>query len=268
MADGWRPLVLGGIVLVVILTPVFRGAEPAASEESSVAPAAAQQEPAPTPTESSVSQDSADSAPVSEVDGVGTRLLAGGGGAKTVALTFDDGPHPKYTEQVLALLRDRGVVATFCIVGKPASTHPDLVRAIVADGHVLCNHTVSHDIGLRHKSDGVIAGELENTQAVMLGATPDADIRFFRAPGGAFAENINAAAAALGLTPLGWSIDTRDWGKPGASAIRDTVFSQIHPGAVVLLHDGGGDRAQTVSALPEIIDGLVERGYTFVVPET
>ena len=167
-----------------------------------------------------------------------------------------------------AVLRDRNVVATFCLVGGPARSNPDLVKAIVADGHVLCNHTVDHDMGLRHKSDGEITSDLEDTQAAILAAAPDADIRFFRAPGGNFATNLNSTAATLGFTPLGWSIDTRDWQKPGAAAIRDTVLTQIHPGAVVLMHDGGGDRSQTVSALPEIIDGLAELGYSFVVPST
>lgn len=262
-------MALGGIVLVVILTPAFRDAEPAVPEEPSITPAAAEQDSEPAPTDPpAVAQTAADGAPVPEVDGSGTRLLAGGDGAMSVALTFDDGPHPKYTEQVLAVLRDRDVVATFCVVGDPVRSNPDLVEAIVADGHVLCNHTVSHDMGLRHKSDGAITSDLEQTQDAILAAAPDADIRFFRAPGGNFAESLNSTAAAAGFTPLGWSIDTRDWRKPGATAIRDTVLTQIHPGAVVLMHDGGGDRSQTVAALPEIIDGLVELGYTFVVPST
>jgi peptidoglycan/xylan/chitin deacetylase (PgdA/CDA1 family) len=269
MADGWRPLALGGIVLVVILTPAFRDAEPGEPEEPSITPAAAEQQNEPAPTDPPVaSHIAAEGAPVPEVDGSGTRLLSGGDGAMAVALTFDDGPHPKYTEQVLAVLRDRDVVATFCLVGGPARSNPDLVKAIVADGHVLCNHTVDHDMGLRHRSDGEITSDLEDTQAAILAAAPDADIRFFRAPGGNFATNLNSTAATLGFTPLGWSIDTRDWRKPGAAAIRDTVLTQIHPGAVVLMHDGGGDRSQTVSALPEIIDGLAELGYSFVVPAT
>jgi peptidoglycan/xylan/chitin deacetylase (PgdA/CDA1 family) len=269
MADGWRPLALGGIVLVVILTPAFRDAEPGEPEEPSITPAAAEQASEPAPTDPPVvSQTAAEGIPVPEVDGSGTRLLVGGDAAKAVALTFDDGPHPKYTEQVLAVLRDREVVATFCLVGSPAKSNPDLVKAIVADGHVLCNHTVSHDMGLRHESDGAITSDLEETRAAILAAAPDADIRFFRAPGGNFAKNLNSTAATLGFTPLGWSIDTRDWQKPGAAAIRDSVLAQIHPGAVVLMHDGGGDRSQTVSALPEIIDGLAELGYSFVVPST
>ena len=267
MADGWRPLVLGGIVLAVILTPAFRDPEP--DEEASITPVAAEQEPEPAPTDPPASaQAAAAGAPVPEVDSSGTRMLTSGDGTQAVALTFDDGPHPTYTEQVLAVLRDRAVVATFCLVGGPAQANPDLVKAIVSDGHVLCNHTASHDMGLRHKSAGAITTDLEDTRAAILAAAPDADIRFFRAPGGNFASNVNATAAGLGFTPLGWSIDTRDWKKPGAAAIRDTVLAQVHPGAVALMHDGGGDRSQTVSALPEIIDGLAELGYSFVVPST
>lgn len=269
MADGWRPLVLGGIVLAVILTPAFRDAEPAEPEEPSITPAAAEQVAEPAPSDQANTSDTAaEGAPVPEADDAGTRMLAGGDGAKVVALTFDDGPHPQYTEQVLAILRDRGVVATFCLVGGPVKANPDLVKAIVADGHVLCNHTADHDMGLRHESDATITKDLEDTRAAILAAAPDADVRFFRAPGGNFATNLNATASALGFTPLGWSIDTRDWRKPGAAAIRDAVLTQVHPGAVVLMHDGGGDRSQTVAALPEIIDGLADLGYSFVVPAT
>lgn len=268
MADGWRPLVVSGVVVAVIIGAANRDVEPAAPEPS---PVAATEQPAEEqvtdpPTAAPVG-DGTTPAPVPAVDDIGTHRLNGHDGT-TVALTFDDGPHPKHTEQVLAVLRDKGVTATFCVVGNQASTYPELVEAIAKDGHVLCNHTVSHDMSLRFKREGVIAAELDDTQTAILRAAPDAEIRFFRAPGGNFADNLNDAAVARGLTPLGWSVDTNDWRKPGADAIRDNVLSHVHPGAVVLLHDGGGDRSQTVAALPDIIDGLVEGGYTFVVPAT
>ncbi len=271
MADGWRPLVVSGVVVAVIVGAANRDVDPTDGVEStrSVAteqPAESQVADPPTAVPTGTGDGTA-TAPVPAVDDIGTQRLNGHDGT-TVALTFDDGPHPKHTEQVLAVLRDKGVTATFCVVGSQASTYPGLVEAIAKDGHVLCNHTVSHDMSLRFKRDGVIAAELDDTQTAILRAAPDADIRFFRAPGGNFAENLNDAAVARGLTPLGWSVDTNDWRKPGAGAISDSVLSQVHPGAVVLLHDGGGDRSQTVAALPDIIDGLVELGYTFVVPAT
>ena len=267
MADGWRPLVVSGVVVAVIIGAANGDEEPIDGRDATLSAATAQ------PTEQRAVEPPAEvpagdtMAPVPAVDDIGTHRLTGRDGS-TVALTFDDGPHPKHTVKVLAVLRDKGVTATFCLVGTQASTYPGLVAAIVKDGHVLCNHTVTHDMSLRSKRDGVIAAEFDDTQAAILRAAPGADVRFFRAPGGNFADNLNEAATARGLTPLGWSVDSNDWRKPGADAIRDSVLSQIHPQAVVLLHDGGGDRAQTVSALPEIIDALVERGYTFVVPAT
>ena len=274
MADSWRPLVVSGVVVAVIVGAANRDVEPTDGRAAMAAeqPAAAESnepEPTPEPTERSAADDSDETsaAPVAAVDDIGTYRLTGQDDESSVALTFDDGPHPKYTEQVLTVLRDKGVTATFCVVGDQAVTYPELVQAIVEDGHALCNHTLKHDMKLRFKRESVIAADLDDTQAAIVRAAPDADIRYFRAPGGYFADNLNQAATERGLTPLGWSVDSSDWRKPGAGAIRDTVLSQIHPGAIVLLHDGGGDRSQTVTALPDIIDELDERGYTFVVPE-
>jgi peptidoglycan/xylan/chitin deacetylase (PgdA/CDA1 family) len=269
MADGWRPLVVSGVVVAVIIGAANRDGDSVDAAAAVVTEQPAVEQTAGPPTQAPAgTRDSGDTAaPVPAVDDIGTHRLTGREGP-TVALTFDDGPHPRHTEQVLAVLRAKGVTATFCLVGTQVGTYPGLVDAIVEDGHVLCNHTVSHDMSLRFKRDGVIAAEFDDTEAAILRAAPDADIRYFRAPGGNFADNLNDAANARGLTPLGWSVDSNDWRKPGAGAIRDTVLSQAHPQAVVLLHDGGGDRSQTVSALPEIIDGLIERGYTFVVPAT
>jgi peptidoglycan/xylan/chitin deacetylase (PgdA/CDA1 family) len=274
MADGWRPLVVSGVVVAVIVGAANRDVEPTDGQAAAAAeqPAAAEpneaeptaEQPAAVPGGDS---DETSAPPVAAVDDIGTRRLTGHEDGRTVALTFDDGPHPKYTERVLTVLRDKGVTATFCVVGNQAVTYPELIETIVEDGHVLCNHTVSHDMSLRFKRESVIAAEFDDTQAAIVRAAPDADIRYFRAPGGYFAENLNQVATDRGLTTLGWSVDSNDWRKPGAGAIRDTVLSQVHPGAIVLLHDGGGDRSQTVSALPEIIDELDDRGYTFVVPE-
>ncbi len=204
-------------------------------------------------------------APVPEVNSAGTRSLTGREG-NTVALTFDDGPHPDYTPAVLDILREYDVVATFCLVGPNAKQWPDLVRDIVADGHVLCNHTVNHDVHLPGRDRGRIDDELGGALDAILAAVPEATVPFYRAPGGNFAENVNDVARSLGHTPLGWSIDPGDWKQPGASRIRDDVITSMHPGAVVLFHDGGGDRSGTVAALPAIIEALRDAGYEFVVP--
>lgn len=204
-------------------------------------------------------------APVAEVDTAGTRHLTGQEG-KTVALTFDDGPHPEFTPRVLRILRDHDVTATFCLVGEMAELRPDLIRDIVDDGHTLCDHTVSHDTELPSRDTSVIEDEIVGTLTSIRDAVPDVEVPFYRAPGGNFASNVNAIAGEHGQVPLGWSIDPGDWRKPGARALHDYVAEHIHPGAVILLHDGGGDRAGTVDALPAIIRTLRRAGYEFVVP--
>ncbi|HSI92805.1 MAG TPA: polysaccharide deacetylase family protein, partial [Jiangellaceae bacterium] len=130
----------------------------------------------------------------------------------------------------------------------------------------LCNHTVTHDVSLPKRDEDAIVDEIVGAQKAIHAVVPDAEITHYRAPGGNFAANVNAAAEAHGLTPLAWSIDTRDWQQPGAAVIHGRVADGLHPGAVILLHDGGGDRSGTVAALPDIISTVREQGYEFVVP--
>lgn len=203
--------------------------------------------------------------PVAEVDKAGTRRLTGRDGA-TVALTFDDGPHPEQTPQVLRILRQYEIKATFCLVGEMARLYPKLVQEIADEGHRLCDHTVSHDTSLPDRDPDVIDDEIAGTLAAIDDAVPGVAVPFFRAPGGNFAANVNEVAAGHDQVPLGWSVDPGDWRKPGARAIHDYVAEHIHPGAIVLLHDGGGDRAGTVAALPAIIETLRAAGYEFVLP--
>jgi peptidoglycan/xylan/chitin deacetylase (PgdA/CDA1 family) len=190
---------------------------------------------------------------------------------RVVALTFDDGPYPEYTPQVLALLARYGAIATFCIVGVEAQRHPELVRAVAAAGMGLCSHTMSHDENMPAKSDAQIETEIVGCQraiATALGepAVAGASVRYFRAPAGHWSERIQQIAAGNGMRPLAWSIDSRDWQRPGAAQIVAAVQQAVQPGAVVLLHDGGGRREQTLAALAELLPWLVEQGYRFVLP--
>lgn len=204
-------------------------------------------------------------APVVEVDDAGTRRLNGRDG-RTVALTFDDGPHPEQTPRVLRILREYDVTATFCLVGEMARLYPKLVREIADEGHRLCDHTITHDSALPERDPDRIEDEIGGTLAAIDDAVPGADVPFFRAPGGNFAANVNEIAAGLDQVPLGWSVDPGDWRKPGARAIHDYVAEHVHAGAIVLLHDGGGDRTGTIEALPAIIETLLDADYEFVVP--
>jgi peptidoglycan/xylan/chitin deacetylase (PgdA/CDA1 family) len=188
------------------------------------------------------------------------------GRGRMIALTFDDGPDPTWTPQVLALLRAARVHATFCLVGREVAAYPRLVARIVAEGHRLCNHTFDHDERLATRPVPVINRDIQAATAAIRRAVPGASIGLFRAPGGAFTGGLDRLLPALGLRPLGWSVDPDDWRRPGAPAIVARVLAQVRPGSIILLHDGGGDRAQTVAALQQLLPALTTRGYQFVQP--
>ena len=180
-------------------------------------------------------------------------------GVKAVALTFDDGPHPTWTPKVLDLLHKQGIKATFCLIGVEVRTHPELVRRIVREGHTLCNHSWSHNIQMGKKSPAQIRADLERTNREIRKAVPGAKIPFYRQPGGEWTTSIARAAKDLGMTPLHWSVDPRDWTRPGAAKISQRVKSRCRPGSIVLMHDGGGNRSGTVAAAPGIIADLKRR---------
>lgn len=171
---------------------------------------------------------------------------------KVVYLTFDDGPDASWTPRVLDVLDRYDIHATFFILGKQADAEPGLVDQVRAAGNSVGNHSVSHaslpklsDSRLRHEiGDGVRS-------------------RCFRPPYGATTSRVRSAIARAGMRQVLWDVDPRDWSRPGTSVVVDAVVSHVFDGAVVLMHDGGGDRSQTVAALPRIIEKLRGRGYSF-----
>ncbi|WP_166353262.1 polysaccharide deacetylase family protein [Phytoactinopolyspora limicola] len=182
-----------------------------------------------------------------------------------VTLTFDDGPHPTHTPQVLDLLAERRTRAIFCLVGGQVRQHPELVQRIVADGHVLCNHTESHDPNLAARPPDEISQEIATTSEAISEAAPGAEARYFRQPARHVTPEVAPIAEEHGLAILDWTVDSQDWKKPGAAAITDVIAEALHPGAVILLHDGGGDRSQTVDALPDILDAIQNAGYRVAI---
>ncbi|MBO1417143.1 polysaccharide deacetylase family protein [Streptomyces sp. FH025] len=185
-------------------------------------------------------------------------------GQRVVALTIDDGPDPRYTPTVLALLKQHGIRATFFLIGENAVEHQSLVREIADHGHHIANHTWTH-ADLRHMSDGAVRDELERTSD-LLQRTTGRQPTWFRAPGGDWSPVALRASAALGLRNLGWSVDPRDWSRPGTSVIIDRVLKNVRPGSIVLNHDGGGDRSQTVAAMKAYLPVLLDSGYSFSAP--
>jgi peptidoglycan-N-acetylglucosamine deacetylase len=183
---------------------------------------------------------------------------------KYVSLTFDDGPDPVNTPKLLAVLKKHHIKATFCLWGDHVKQYPEIVRQIADAGHLLCNHTMHHDDMGAWSADAIKA-DLEETSAVIREAVPEAKIDYFRAPYGSWGETPQVAAA-LGMQPLGWATVVGDWEPPGTDVLVQRLKDGIRPGGVVLLHDGGGDRTQTIEAVDRIIPELKSDGWRFDKP--
>jgi len=181
---------------------------------------------------------------------------------KMVALTFDDGPWPEQTEKIADLLAAKAVPATFFILGQQAKKYPSLLRRLVDDGHVIANHTYSHP-NLTRLSTADVREQLLTTQKIVVRAA-QRKTYWVRPPGGNTNEKVNAIVKGLKMQPILWDLDSHDWTKPGTKSIVKTVVGGATPGCVVLMHDGGGDRTQTIQALPYIIKTLRGKGYSFV----
>nr|BFE76114.1 hypothetical protein GCM10020092_094150 [Actinoplanes digitatis] len=194
----------------------------------------------------------------------GVPVVNTAGKGKRLALTFDDGPSP-YTAQVLDLLAEQQVKATFCMVGEEVEKYPELVRRMVAEGHRLCNHSWKHD-DLGKVTAAAARDDIVRTDEAIAAAAPGATVPYFRAPYGSWGRSAKVGNE-LGHTPLGWVVDPDDWLLPGAEVIADRIEKQLTPRAIVLVHDGGGEREQTVAALTKLIPKLKHDGWRFDMPE-
>jgi peptidoglycan/xylan/chitin deacetylase (PgdA/CDA1 family) len=186
---------------------------------------------------------------------------------RAVNITIDDGPDPVWTPKVLDVLKRHHVHATFCMIGPQAKANPALVRRVVAEGHRLCDHTVTHNESMDHRDFAYQQKEIMDALAMIRDASGGAPVQYYRAPGGAFTPASRALAAKNGMRPLGWNIDTKDYTRPGVGTIMATVKGEIHNGPTILFHDGGGDRGQSVAALDQTLTWLAQQGYTFSFPK-
>ncbi|TKK75641.1 polysaccharide deacetylase family protein [Kribbella jiaozuonensis] len=180
---------------------------------------------------------------------------------KYVVLTFDDGPDIEYTPKVLDILAKYDAKATFFEVGQNVQKHPELTKRIHAAGHSVENHTWNH-ADLRKLSATAFRQQVMSTdQAIraQIGSTPGC----LRPPYGGVSATVRQRATALGKDLVVWTVDSRDWTKPGTAAIVQRVVKNVHSGSVILMHDGGGNRSQTVAALPTILKTLKAQGYGF-----
>jgi len=190
-------------------------------------------------------------------------------GLHKVVLTFDDGPDPKWTPKILEILKEKNAPASFFVLGTQAQHYPDLLEQIVRDGHEVGNHTYSHQ-NIAEESDEQIELEL-NATTRLIEAVTGHSTAYFRPPFGIDGTPTQPGEVRslrvvrdLGYLTVAESIDPDDWERPGAQAIIDRVKNQRVTGSVILMHDGGGDRSQTVEALPKIIDWLRSRGDVIV----
>ncbi|MDX6361623.1 polysaccharide deacetylase family protein [Streptomyces sp. NPDC058274] len=186
------------------------------------------------------------------------------GRGRSMVLTFDDGPDPRYTPDILRTLRQHDVRAMFFVCGEMAVDNKDLLREMADDGHIVGNHTWTHPL-LTQLSRSKIRSEMERTCEVIDDAYGEPPV-WFRAPYGAWNRAAFQLGSEMGMEPLAWTVDTLDWTTPGTRTIVDRVEHGAAPGVVVLSHDAGGDRSQSVRALRDYLPELLDSGYHITVP--
>lgn len=190
----------------------------------------------------------------------GAGQVSRGPSGKRVALTYDDGPST-YTPAFLRELRRLGVPATFFVIGQQVSANAALVRSILRSGSMVANHSWSHpDMG---GGGAAASSQLRDANAAVRRATGFTPC-LFRPPYGSTGADLVSRANAQGMTSVLWSVDPLDWRMPGTGSIVSTVLRQASGGAIILSHDGGGPRSQTLEAMPQIVRTLKRRGYKFV----
>jgi len=179
---------------------------------------------------------------------------------KVVAITIDDGPHPKTTPQILAVLKAKQVKATFFVLGEEVERFPEILSQEVAAGHEIGSHAYSHAHLSRIREDK-IDPEMEKAEMVISRIAPKPTL--FRPPGGLYNHAVLEIAGRHHYTMILWSVDTKDWSAPPVDKVVDVVLNNIKPGSIVLFHDGSYP-LPTAQALEIIIDRLKEQGYEFI----
>jgi len=182
-------------------------------------------------------------------------------GPMTIALTIDDGPSPIYTPQILQILEKYKITASFSMVGENVTYYPSVARDVADAGHVIVNHTWDH-ANLATLTESQTRAEIANAGDAIhtaVGRVPT----FFRAPYGAWSRTTLEYCASEKLTALDWSVDPRDWARPGVAKIVGNILENTETGSIILEHDGGGDRSETVAALKIAIPRLLDEGYHF-----
>lgn len=193
-------------------------------------------------------------------------FLQGPTDQKRIALTFDDGPDPRFTNDVLDVLKQYNIPATFFIFGSRAVANPDIVKRVQNEGHVIGNHTYSH-LNLVEEADiGILEQEVTQTEDA-LNDIIGYRTKLFRPPYGFLYNELVEKLGEMNYYVIAWSVDSLDWQEDPPEVIASNVLDNIHPGAIILMHDGaelGGDRTNTIESLHQIIPALQDQGYQFV----
>lgn len=173
-----------------------------------------------------------------------------------IAITFDDGPHPYYTEQLLDGLKERGVCATFFVTGSHAKLHPDVIERMQEEGHLIGNHTYNH-IQLTKENREIFKQELVQTNEILEEITGE-EVAYVRPPYGSWDKSFEKE---LNMFPVLWTIDPLDWCSTDAAAVTERIVSKAQENGIILMHDY---YETSVTAALQAVDALSEAGYTFV----
>ena len=183
-------------------------------------------------------------------------------GQKRVALTFDDGPHPRYTERILEILDEFGITATFFVIGVNAENYPEALNKIVSSGCEIANHTYSH-VRIDKMSEAELYSEIKKCEDVLYEKTGKRPT-LFRPPEGRVPQCLPSLSVAMGYSVVLWSIDTLDWSHNPSDKISATVMKQTRGGDIILMHDYVSGVNTTCDALRIFIPKLLSEGYEFV----
>jgi peptidoglycan/xylan/chitin deacetylase (PgdA/CDA1 family) len=256
---------LGAAVVIALIAAALSGSGHRHAAPASAAEAALAQEARNAPAQPPVEPENGHNAAVSSVLAYTPFVRAGAGRKREVALTFDDGPGP-YTAGVLSALERLHARATFFVIGRMERYFSAATLRQISDGDVIGDHTENHPALARlpaHEQREELAEQIARIE--LLGGKRPV---LFRPPYGSFNATTLSELKALHLLMVLWSVDTGDYRQPGVAAIVERALAGAHPGAIILMHDAGGVRTQTIAALPAIINGLRARGYRIVtVPQ-
>lgn len=196
----------------------------------------------------------------SDISGVGVSHSRGRTNLPYIAMTFDDGPHPRNTPRLLDMLRKRNIKATFYVIGRSVNLYPQLTRRIVAEGHEIGNHTWTHR-KLTALSDASVRSEMIRTRDAIVSAC-GVQPRTMRPPYGALRRDQRAwIYKEFGYPTILWNVDPEDWRRPGPSVVASRIINKTRNGSIVLVHDL---HKPSVDAMPATLDGLLRRGFKFV----